>query len=363
LLTNDTFMDYRPRIYEKIMVNTYKAIDFILLNDKQNARIELNRALVRQDRAKDFFKKEIALKKKELDKQAQNELKKKKAKGDNLNSMANNKQAKDIIEKKYSNLFAFKPYPDFVNPFTSYLAGIYFLNVGDYGKATDLLKECYGMVKGLDEGDVYVKSDFKLADSLKSSIKARDKHYSWIIFLNGKGPIKKELRIDIPLFMVTNSKNVRYTGIALPTLEMRDIAYKNLTITNNQEKKETKKFMSFDRVVKTEFKKRFDYVVLRALMRTAVQTILQKQLQDKAGDFGGVLGALYQGAMNRADTRIWERLPKEVQIARVQTTNHLAIYAKDKKIFELSTNPNKNYLIFVTIQHKLSEPIVQYQKF
>ena len=100
LLTNDTFMDYRPKIYEKIMVNTYKAIDFILLNDKQNARIEFNRALVRQDRAKDFFKKEIELKKKELDKQTQNELKKKKAKGDNLNSMANNKQAKDIIEKK-----------------------------------------------------------------------------------------------------------------------------------------------------------------------------------------------------------------------------------------------------------------------
>ena len=148
LLTNDTFMDYRPRIYEKIMVNTYKGLDFILLGDFQNARIEFNRALVRQDRAKDFFKKEIELKRKEIEKESKNELKKKgkKVNQSSINSIVKNRKTNDAIEKKYSNLFEFKPYPDFINPFTTYLAGIYFLNIGDYSKATDLLKECYGMV-------------------------------------------------------------------------------------------------------------------------------------------------------------------------------------------------------------------------
>jgi len=369
LLTNDTFMDYRPRIYEKIMVNTYKGLDFILLGDFQNARIEFNRALVRQDRAKDFFQKEIELKKKEIEKEiekeSESELKKKgkKVNQSSMNSIVENKKTNDVIEKKYSNLFAFKPYPDFVNPFTTYLAGIYFLNIGDYSKATDLLKECYGMVKGLDNGDKYVLDDFKLADRMKSSIRKRDEHYTWVIFLNGEGPIKKELRINVPLFLVTNSKKVRYTGIALPTLKMRQTAYTNLIILNGKEKRETKKFASMDRVVKTEFKNRFPLVVARALTRTVVQTIMQKQLQDKVGNLGGILGALYQGVMNRADTRIWERLPKEFQVARVKTSKYLTIFAGNKRVYKLDTDPNRNYIVFVTIPDRFCEPIVQYQKF
>jgi len=67
--------------------------------------------------------------------------------------------------------------------------------------------------------------------------------------------------------------------------------------------------------------------------------------------------------MNRADTRIWERFPKEFQVARVKTSKHLSVTANNKKIFELDTDPNRNYIVFVTIPNRFCEPIVQYQKF
>ncbi len=359
LLTNDTFMDYRPKIYEKIMVNTYKGIDFILLGDKQNARIEFNRALVRQQRAKAFFAKEINQEKKKL---AQ-EKDKKAQKGASLAQKAmKNKKTMDPIEKKYSNLFAFKPYPDFVNPFTTYLAGLYFLNVGDYRKATNLLKETYGMIKGLNDGDRYVLGDFKMAFNLKRSIRGRKQHYTWVIFFNGQGPIKAENKIEIPLFLF--SDDVLYTGIALPTLKMRKRAYDYLLVSNGTKPRPTKTVASMDTIIKTEFKKRFDTILTRALMRTITQTVLQKQLKDKGGLLGAIAGAIYQASMNKADLRIWDTLPKEFQVVRLKTTKSIAIFTPDnQKIATIPTDPRKNYLVFVNIATKGSEPIVFYRAF
>jgi hypothetical protein len=364
ILANDSVMDYRPRIYEKIMVNTYKGIDFLLLGDFSNARIEFNRALVRQDRAKSFFKAEIEQRKKEIRQEAEEKFKKK-TKGnlniDQAKDAVTNKETNSIIEKKYSNLFAFKPYPDFVNPFTTYLAGIYFLNRKDYSKATDLLKESYGMVKGVDDGANVVRADFILADRMKSSLKQRKKHYTWVIFMNGLGPEKKEKKINIPVFLF--SKNVYYTGIALPTLKMRNVAFDNLKVATNKKTLTTKKIASMDRIVKTEFKNRFPIIVGRAVARTVVQTMIQYQLNKNFGTWGGIVGAIYQFSMNRADTRMWGKLPKEFQVARVATSKHLTVTAGNKKIVDLVTNPKKNYMVFVTIPTNQTEPLVSYQEF
>ncbi len=369
LLSNDTFMDYRPKIYEKIMLNTLKGINFINLNDQQNARVEFNRALVRQQRAKVFFEKEIAKTKEDIKKEQKEKLKKegKKINDSVYDKAANSKEANDEIEKKYSNLFAFKPYPDFVNPFTTYMAALYFYNVKDYRKASDLFKETYGMIKGLDDGAKYVKKDWILALKAKRSGAFRKKHFVWVIFLNGEGPFKDELKIDIPLFLLTD--DLDYTGIALPTLKFRDKAYKSLKISNLKKSVETKKVASMDRVVKTEFKKRFPSVVTRAIFRTVTQTVLQKQIKDKTksmGTFGliaRIAGSVYQFSMNRADTRIWNTLPKEFQTARIKTGKSAVIYAGEKKIADIKTNPRKNYMIFVRIPTKKSEPVISYVSF
>jgi len=78
VMTNDTFMDYRPKIYEGILVNTYKGMNFLNENDFSNARVEFNRALERQRRAKEFFAKEISQEKKKIEEEETKKLKKKK---------------------------------------------------------------------------------------------------------------------------------------------------------------------------------------------------------------------------------------------------------------------------------------------
>jgi hypothetical protein len=242
------------------------------------------------------------------------------------------------------------------------MSGIFFLNQGDYNKATDLLKETYGMIKDIDEGADYVLSDFKLADKMKGSISARNQKYIWVVFFNGQGPIKDQIKIDIPLFLFTNK--VHYTGIALPTIKTRNKAYQYLNVSNGKQIVKTKCIASMDRIVKTEFKKRFPLIVTRAVTRTVVQTLIQRQLQKRTGYIGGILGAVYQGIMNEADKRIWKSLPKEFDIAKIKSGEKLLITTPEgKKVFELKTSPLNNYIVFVTIPTSHHEPIISYKRF
>ena len=68
ILINNNLNDYEGNIYEKVMLNTYKGLNFMALGDFVNARIEFNRALDRQRRAKDYFSSEIKKHNKEIDK-------------------------------------------------------------------------------------------------------------------------------------------------------------------------------------------------------------------------------------------------------------------------------------------------------
>ena len=61
----------------------------------------------------------------------------------------------------------------------------------------------------------YIKKDLLLADDVATG-KAKLENQCWVIFENGLGPVKEEVRLDLPLILATN--RVYYTGIALPRL-------------------------------------------------------------------------------------------------------------------------------------------------
>jgi hypothetical protein len=53
LLSNQASLTYRGRAYDKVMLNTYKALNYLLLSQPAQARVELNRSLERQSNAVD----------------------------------------------------------------------------------------------------------------------------------------------------------------------------------------------------------------------------------------------------------------------------------------------------------------------
>ena len=348
VLLNDAVMDYSGEEYDGIMVNTYKAMNFWQAGKMSLARVEFNRALDRQRRAKERFAAEIAKLQKEMDEKEAAENKKLKAKsakaqGMDIRKNVENPEVEEILKDKYASLYAFKPYPDFINPFTTYMAGLFFLSQNDHAKAVTLLKEAYGMMSDHPG----VAADFAVADG---SMKQKSPCV-WVVFENGLGPEKEELRIDLPLFVATSQ--VDYTAIALPKLVMRDAAYSELMVKDGTDHLlgRTSSLASMDRVVQTEFKKKYPMVLTRAIVSTLVKTTIQYVAKKKMGDLAGLAAAIIQGATTSADVRIWTGLPKEFQMARISAPKDgkLVIETPGGQKLPLEVPQGRNALVYVKI--------------
>jgi hypothetical protein len=325
VLVNNNVLDYEGNTYEKVMVNTYKGLNFAQLGDSANARVEFNRALDRQRRAKSKYKKEILAKQKKLSKDKKN-LK-----------IAKNKQTQSAINKNYNEIFSgFRAYPDFINPFATYVSGIYFMLDGDNRKARSILKDSMKM----DPTNSQIRSDYAL--SKKGSLKRSRQKYAWVVFENGQGMVKDEIRVDIPLFLV--SSNTMYTGLALPKMVERAEAYPYLKVNG----KNTKQVCNMDNVIKTEFKKRLPGIVTEAVVGAVAKTVIQKQLSDKNAGLG-LLGAIYQAATNKADVRSWTSLPKNFQSIRVPVNGKPIVIKNNqgKVIKTVKVPKSKNAMIYV----------------
>ncbi len=321
ILINNNVNDYKGNVYEKVMLNTYKGLNFMALGDFVNARVEFNRALDRQRRAKDYFSSEI--------KKAQQ-----KNRQDQNYNKAQNRHTQKAIYDSYQDIFSeFIVYPDFVNPYATYLSGLFFFLDGDYKKARNLLKESVSMQPQNEQ----IRADFELFESYNS-----DKNYAWIIYENGQSMAKKEMRINIPLFIFTNK--VYYAGIALPKLYERAGSYAYIQVDNQK----SVVIANMDSVIKAEFKKRFSQIALEATLNLIVKTYTQYEL-NKSGSLGGVVGMLYQSLTNKADIRSWTALPKNFQSLRIELNgNPLTI--KDSKANVISTinvDKNTNVLIYI----------------
>jgi len=338
-LLNDTTRPYIGTQYDGIMANTYKAINYMALGDRDSARVEFNRAIDRQRRAKIFFHDLIEKEKKSIEKKESESLK------DGKNLKVSDTTIDSILHQNYPSLYAFKPYPDFINPTTTYIAGLFARADGNSNKADSLLKEAYGMMQ--ENSDV------------KADLQNREhKPTVWVIFENGQAPTLQEWRIDFPIWIF--SGRLSYISVALPKLRERHNAYPYLTLETNDKKRFKTHFLSsMDRVIKTEFKKNYKSVVKRAILSTATKAAINYTIQESANNNGSGVAALvsiassiYQISSTHADTRSWTTLPKEFQLARFNREKNsiVNIYTPNNELIQSVKIPNTQYvLIYVKI--------------
>lgn len=331
ILTNDNSIDYKGNIYEAIMVNTYKGLNFLSLGDFNNARVEFNRALDRQRRAKNEFHEEIENRRKQIQKESNNQ-------------QINESKSEDFVLKHYSEgVFKnFRAYPDFINPFVTYISALFFMSTKDYLKARDLLKEGFAM----DPKNKSIKDDFYLVSQILSKKGIKDK-YVWIIYENGKSTTKNEFRLDLPIFLVSNK--VLYTGVSFPTLKPQNSSYEYLKVNKNR----TILISDMDRVVKTEFKTKLPYIITKTVARSISKTVAQAELSKKE-PIAGVAMALFSAITNKSDIRSWTSLPKNFQATRVKNIGKpITIKTDTEEILQNFTFPkNKNAIIIISSPQK-----------
>lgn len=294
MLANDNVLPYSPAVYETVMLNTYKALNFWRDGDFANARVEWNRSDDRQRRAAEYFEQEIAKQRDEIGKSENVDLVNRSLEG-----------SSEALKKSGVDLSQWQPYSGYVNPAAVYLHGLYFLFNGegaaDVEKAKSSLERAYALTR-----NTQVQIDMQAARRNKGKLKPA----VWVLFENGTVARKEELRVDLPLFIV--SGNVKYTGMALPMMKEGTPAYPYLTIGRQQ----TKMLADMDMIARGEFKTRFNGILIKEIVRATAKTVMQKQLND-SNPLLGSLAAVAQAISTQADLRGWSTLPNNFQLASV----------------------------------------------
>ena len=333
-LINNTIFDYQGFYYERTMLNLTKALNFMSLGDFANARIEFNRALMRQEKAKEYFAFYLEQNRKELDK----------AKKEDENFEQNIEKNSKFIAREYENLFKdFKISENFTNPYVTYVSAVFFFMDRDYRKAYDLLKEVFVLHSKNEE----MQKQFQIFNQFAKSLNPKKlKKHIFIIYENGLAPAFDEFSLTLPFIF---DKKIVSASVALPILQKRSSSFEYLSVLDANENLQTQNLFDFDAIVASEFKTNLTPIITQALLTTILKTSVNVAVANN--DNTGILSLvsnLFSILSTRADLRFWNFLPKNAQIAMLENKGFVEILTPmQNSIYSLNLDKNKDILILV----------------
>lgn len=337
-LINDSVNDYEGTLYERIMVNVYKGLNFMSLKDFANARVEFNRALMRQDKAKEYFAKEIEANRKEFDKARED-----------ANYQQNMNANLQNISAQYNNLLKeFATTTDFINPYATYMASVFFFLDEDYRRAADLFRE----VAITNSKSAEFQKEFAVFNQYANSTNPSAlKKYIFVVYEGGLGAGLKEFTFSVP-FIFDNT--LIHSTLSLPLLEKRENSF-NYIVANGAR---TADFVDFDNIIATEFKINTPFIIGKALSSMIIKTSLSAAVanNDPTGGFLAILTDIFNTATTTADLRFWNSLPKYAKIVMIQNTGSVSIVSDTGGVLYQNKNlpHNKNVLIVVKSFSRMS---------
>ena len=302
-------MPYEGRSYDKIMLHTYEALNFLTQGDVEKARPEIIRAYQCQQDAVEENARRIESAQ-DAEKESKDRATVDKAKGDpTFNSS---------LGGVTNNLEGFKFYADYVNPFTVYLDGLYFLHAGAGGSDLEHARKSLQRVQECAADNKFIQADLQAAQTGA----ARADACTYVIFETGQGASMDQVRIDVPIIIT----KVSYVGVAFPKLVFHDNYARDLTVTAGALQEHTALVASMDAIIAQDFRNEWPAVLTKAIVSAVAKGTAAYFANAAAERQSAALGwvskvatAATQMALNIADTRSWTTLPKEFQVACVPT--------------------------------------------
>lgn len=333
LLSNQAQLDYEGRAYDGIMLNTYRALNYLALGEPDKARPELIRAYQRQRDAVQDNQKRIE---KVQEEAAQNKD------SQAIKRAENDPALQAQIQNATTNLDKLKPYAAYVNPFTVYLDGLFFMTDAADNSDLERARKSFERVSEMAPDNAYVKQDLGLVDKLIHGQPLPPT--TFVIFETGCAPVRDQIRISIPIFVA----KVSYIGAAFPTLKPKGNFVPCLTVTAGGQNLTTSLVSDMDSVIGLDFKNELPVVITKTIASTVIKGVAAYAANQAVGQQNSWAGlamqistAIYQAAVNIADERTWTTLPKEFQVCHFATP-------PDRKI-ELKT-PDGRQIKPVTIE-------------
>lgn len=305
---------YKSRVYERVMLRLYQALNYLQLGEKARARAQIFKSRQAIEDSREIWKKELSVAREAMSK-----------KGINLAGGVEAEETNPLREE-FNKIKSMVPpnFPEFVNPAAVYLEALYFLRTGtqreDFEKAFFSLRQ----LVSLFPENQWIRDDFE--QSKNPSTQKLSSTY--VFFETGRAPVRIEKRFDLPIIFFANQSRIPYLGIALPTIKTNDMFMPFLTIrASNQNKPvRTKVIADLDAIVAKEFEKNYPVELSRAISGAMVKGGLQylatdsvRSENDTTRVLVGVAAGLLAQMTTRADLRAWTTLPKQIQFAKIDT--------------------------------------------
>lgn len=347
IVTNDSAISYVPTPPERILTNFYKALAFWETNEIENARVEFNRANDRARIAVESYEESL---KKEQEKMLSDDP------VDNANEKNVRSATTDnSIRRQFPEIDQWKVFNDFVNPAVAYINALFVGTTSppDIEKAITLMRRVRGMVGShpvIDQDLLELKEKNGLALEQKSV---------WIVYETGLSPELVERNFSFPVFTRHGVVNV---AMSLPSLKPRRPYAWTMQppIFGDNNPIALSEITHMDRVMQTEFKKRWPALLTRSIASATTKAIMQDNLARELGPLGNILGFAMSAATTSADTRMWRSMPESWSVARLKATeiHSLTVKYGTSQYEQINLPGDKNLLIYIKQPTTQAKPLI-----
>lgn len=315
LLVNPGQTTYQARTYDRIMLHTYSALNYLTLGDPNAARVSLNRAYQSQQLAVEKNSERIRKTQREIEENRDDT-----AKQVDVDRIAEDPVTQRKLDALYEPVRSLEPYAPYVNPFSVFLDGLYFLNFATDGSDLERGLKSMERVSSLNPGSEWLRDEHALAKNILAGKGQPDSVV--VLFETGLSPIREAEKIELPLFLF-GSGSVPYFAASFPVLRFQKPYPPSLSVEAGGETRRTSTIADMDRVIAQEFRDHESLVVTQAILSAATKAAVFYAARSQAKDGSAaqalidIFGIVYQAASNEPDLRTWFTLPKQIQGVRV----------------------------------------------
>ena len=319
LLTNPNALPYRGWCRDRIMIPVYKAFAYLGKGDEKGFQTELFRLRSNQDIVMDKYQKYFEAEDKAMEKEkAHNRTA---ASSVNPNEVMHNSRNRELSGAlNATNAAAHRGYADFLNPFSIFLSACGYARTDNYQNA---LVDCERLYKALPGNPTvqryYVTCLQKTGRPIPAELQnvppldfSPGEKNVLVVFANGRSAALRQIALYIPIVIPGYATIVT---VAWPVCEFYPAPFRTLHVTADGKSCTTSTI--------AEYNRRLPGMILRICLSTAVKEIgsyVATRAASQANGWAGLATAVgtsaYKVIFNTADTRTWEILPKEFQIAQ-----------------------------------------------
>lgn len=297
LMVNLATIPYEGRGYDRVMLNTYQALNYLRLGQADAAMVELRQANDEQDAELIRNARRITSARKSAGRFQSNILR--------TQNDANTRAQLDRLQPSLN-----MDYGAFVNPFTDFLHALCLWSLADDQRENAIVS--LRRIHDTLGRPGFIADEIELVDEVLSGKKHPDLTY--VIFETGVAPVRKEVRLDIPLF----DRDLPYVAAEFPRLEHRGHPL-TCAVAIGKTKTDATVICDMDAVIGRDFRSELPGMITRTLASAALKATATKEIGDKVGDIGTVAGTVYQIFSTQADLRTWTSLPKSFAVTRIET--------------------------------------------